>query len=73
VLLMTKIGGDPRALATILQRLDGGIHPGIRILLDHPETKERVAKINAATASGPRRALLDDAEWSALKRICAGG
>ena len=74
VLLMTKIGGDPRALATILQRLDGGIHPGgIRILLDHPETQERVTKINAAAAPGPRRALLDDAEWSALKRICAGG
>jgi Zn-dependent protease with chaperone function len=73
VMLMTKAGGDPRALATMLQRIDGGTHPGIKILLDHPETRERVIKINAAAASGPKRALLDDAEWSALKRVCAGG
>jgi Zn-dependent protease with chaperone function len=73
VLLITKLGGDPRALATMLQRIDGGTHPGIKILLDHPETRERVIKINAAAASGPKRALLDSAEWSALKRVCAGG
>jgi len=72
VMLMTKIGGDARALATILQRIAGGTHPGIKILLDHPETRERVIKINAAAGSGPKRPLLDSAEWSALKRICSG-
>ncbi len=73
VMLMSKIGGDARALGAFLQRIDGGTHPGIRILLDHPETKERVSKINAAAASGPTRPLIDGAEWAALKRVCSGG
>src|SRR5712692_4251794 len=65
VMLMTKLGADARALGTILQRIAGGTHPGMKILLDHPETKERVTKINATAAgSAPTRALLDGAEWS---------
>ena len=73
VMLMDKIGGDARALGTFLQRIDGRTHPGMRILRDHPETKERVSKINAAAGAGPTRPLLDNAEWAALKRICSGG
>jgi len=72
VMLMGKIGGDARALAALLQRIDGRTHLGMRILLDHPETKERVSKINAAVGSGPTRPLLDSAEWTALKHICSG-
>jgi Zn-dependent protease with chaperone function len=73
VMLMDKIGGDARALGTFLLRLDGRTHRGMRILLDHPEPKERVSKINAAAGSGPTRRLIDGAEWAALKRICSGG
>ncbi|MCX7314391.1 MAG: M48 family metallopeptidase [Alphaproteobacteria bacterium] len=70
--LMAKAGGDPRALGTILDRIAGAIEPGSKILADHPETKDRIAAINAAAhqlpvAPGP---LLSPAEWTALKGIC---
>jgi Zn-dependent protease with chaperone function len=71
VMLMKKIGGDPRALGTILLRIAGTSHPGPKLLLDHPETKERIAAIEALAGSGPTRPLLDTAEWADLKRICA--
>ena len=71
VATMIKMGSDARALGTILLRIAGTTHPGPRILLDHPETQERVAAINAmAAGSAPSRALLEPAEWAALKRIC---
>jgi Zn-dependent protease with chaperone function len=72
VTLMTKIGGDPRALGTILMRIAGSTHPGPKILADHPETRDRVAAIDAMAGSGPNRPLLDPAEWAALKAICSG-
>jgi predicted Zn-dependent protease len=72
VTLMTKIGGDPRALGTILTRIAGTTHSGPKILADHPETRDRVAVIEAMAGSGPRRPLLDQAEWAALKLICSG-
>jgi Zn-dependent protease with chaperone function len=69
--LMTKAGGDPRALGGILDRIAGAIEPGVKILLNHPETKERVALINRLAASLPARPpLLDSADWAALQRIC---
>jgi Zn-dependent protease with chaperone function len=70
VMLMTKIGGDPRALATILSRIAGGTHPGQKSLADHPETRDRVAAIEAMARSTPRRPLLNQTEWAALKAIC---
>ena len=69
--LMTRLGGDPRALGAILLRLDGTNHPGIKLLLDHPDTKDRLAAINTAPPT-KGAALLDPVEWAALKRICAG-
>jgi predicted Zn-dependent protease len=69
VALMTKVGGDPHALAVILGRIVS--EHGLRILLDHPETKERIAAIDAVAVAGAPRPLLDAAEWSALKQICA--
>jgi hypothetical protein len=72
VQLMSAMGGDVRAFAAILNRIAGAIEPGVKILLDHPETKDRVAAINAAAATLPnaQRPLLTAAEWAALKRIC---
>jgi Zn-dependent protease with chaperone function len=72
VALMDAIGGDARALGSILSRIAGTTHPGPRILLDHPETRERVAAIEAIAGHGPKRALLDTSEWAALKAICSG-
>jgi Zn-dependent protease with chaperone function len=70
--LMGTIGGDARAFAAILDRIAGAIEPGVKILADHPATKERVAAINAAAAANPvqRQPLLTPAEWSMLKNIC---
>ena len=72
VQLMVKIGGDPRAFAAILDSIAGAIEPGVKILLDHPETKARVAAVLASTAAVPadRAPLLAADEWAALKRIC---
>jgi hypothetical protein len=44
---------------------------GVKILLDHPATKERIAAIDAMAASGATSPLLEPAEWSALKQICS--
>ena len=71
VVLMTKIGGDPRALATILSRIGGGTHAEPKILADHPETGDRIVAIEAMATSAPRRPLLNQIDWAALKAICA--
>jgi predicted Zn-dependent protease len=71
VQLMNRAGGDPRALAVILTRIAGAIHPGVEILSDHPDTKARVAVINSLAAPAqPAQPLLEPNEWRALKRIC---
>jgi Zn-dependent protease with chaperone function len=71
--LLSRAGGDPKALGTILTRIAGANHPGMEILRDHPDTKARVAVINSlAAASSPSQSLLEPAEWHALKRICTG-
>jgi Zn-dependent protease with chaperone function len=68
--LMNKAGGDARALATILDKIGGATEPGMKILLDHPETEARVAAINKFASANAPTAFLDAAEWSALKQIC---
>ena len=70
--LMTNLGGDPRALGTILGRLGEGRDPDIKILNDHPQTKDRIAAINAiaGTQQSSRQPLLTPVEWAALKQIC---
>jgi Zn-dependent protease with chaperone function len=71
--LMNALGGDARALGAILMRIEGSNHPGMpKILLDHPDTKDRLAAINALAAARSSSALLQPAEWDALKRICGG-
>jgi Zn-dependent protease with chaperone function len=71
VALMQKAGGDPHALGRILARIVVGKRHGLAILRDHPETKDRIAAINAVDVSAPAIPLLDATEWNALKRICA--
>jgi predicted Zn-dependent protease len=72
VRLMTRIGGDPGAFAAILDRIAGAIEPGMKILLDHPQTKDRIAAVMAYVKANPStsKPLLAPAEWAALKRIC---
>lgn len=70
VALMTQAGGDPRALGTILARIADDKDEGVRLLLDHPETRDRIAAINAVAVAGATPPLLDAAQWSALKGIC---
>jgi Zn-dependent protease with chaperone function len=69
--LMHKVGADPRALATILERVAADKDEGIKILADHPDTKDRVVAINAVAPSGATTPLLGAADWAALKQICA--
>jgi len=70
--LMKKVQGDPQALGAMLAKIGGATEPGMKILLDHPDTKARVAAISRIAADGPTIPFLDPAEWAALKRICAG-
>jgi Zn-dependent protease with chaperone function len=71
VMLMSRIGGDPRALGAILTRIAGSTHPGPKLLADHPETRDRVAAIERMAARGPITPLLEQKEWLALKSICS--
>ena len=70
--LMEKADGNARALATILDRIAGGSHPVPKILLDHPETKDRIAAINGIARAAAGKPMLTSAEWAQLKRICSG-
>ncbi|MGL4243349.1 MAG: M48 family metallopeptidase [Beijerinckiaceae bacterium] len=69
--MMTKAGGDIRALARFLQRV--ATTPGERqleLLLSHPVTADRVAEIERAAGQPPVRPIMTAAEWSALRAIC---
>jgi Zn-dependent protease with chaperone function len=70
--LMIKANGNARALATMLAKIGGATEPGMAILLDHPETKARIAAINKIASTRPASPFLNAAEWAALKRICTG-
>jgi Zn-dependent protease with chaperone function len=55
--LVAKLGRDPRALGAILIRIAGTPGPMAKVLLDHPEARERAAAIEAiAAAIGSRPA-----------------
>jgi Zn-dependent protease with chaperone function len=68
--LMIRLKADPHALAVILERIAGESEGWSKLLLDHPETKNRIAAIEA-TPRGTPQPLLDAAQWAELKRICA--
>jgi len=69
--LVNKAGGNAHGLATMLSKIGGATEPGMKILLDHPETRARVAAINGIAAPKSTTPFLDAKEWAALKRICA--
>jgi Zn-dependent protease with chaperone function len=69
--LMNEAGGDPHALAAILARIVSDKEQGMKILLDHPETRDRISAIDASAPAVATAPLLDAADWSALKQICA--
>ncbi|HEX2215333.1 MAG TPA: M48 family metallopeptidase [Xanthobacteraceae bacterium] len=69
--LMEKAGGNPRALGDILLRIAGS-DPDVKILTNHPATRERAAWIDAAARGTPTGSLLNPRQWLALQRICAG-
>lgn len=71
-MLMNRAQGDVRALGTLLTRIGGAHEPGIRILLDHPETKARVEALNRMPQTRTIVPFLNPGEFAALKRICAG-
>jgi Zn-dependent protease with chaperone function len=71
VVLMRKVGGDPRSLVTILARVMADKDEGIKILADHPDTKDRIVAIDAAEPTLATTPLLGAADWAALKQICA--
>jgi len=71
VALMQKAGGDPHALGAILGRIVVDRKHGLAILSDHPETKDRIAAIDAVPVDTPPAPFLSVAEWRALKQICA--
>lgn len=70
--LMKVLDADPRALGTILTRIAGSSHSALKLLLDHPETKDRVNAINSRAGAGPTKALITPSEWADLKRVCSG-
>jgi len=71
VLLMARINADARALGRFPVANRGHHSSRTEILLDHPETRDRVAVIEAMSGSAPTRPPLDQADWAALKTICS--
>ena len=69
--LMVKANGNPRALGALLGKVGGATEPGMKILLDHPDTNARIAAINRVAPGRTTTPFLDLGEWAALKRICA--
>ncbi len=76
--LVVKLARDPRALGTILMRIAGESGTNAKILLSHPEARDRADALDAIAHTAPPSqtggaALLSSTEWTALKRICRAG
>jgi predicted Zn-dependent protease len=69
--LVSKVGGDPKALAGLFERLSVNGAQTPHFLLDHPESKERSAAIDRVAPPAAKKSLLTIQEWAALKRICS--
>jgi hypothetical protein len=67
---MARVGGEPRALGTLLLRIAGKGIGIANFLLDHPEAGQRAAAIEKIARPAQPAVLLDESEWQALKHIC---
>jgi predicted Zn-dependent protease len=68
--VMSKAGGDVRALGRFLRRVaETKGERQLELLLTHPVTADRVAEIERR-AGPPVRPILSREEWLALKAIC---
>ena len=73
--LMHRAGGDPKALATMLERIAGIKLPvAFEFFSTHPLTEERVAEIREKaeilTAGASRASILSPEDWRNLKSYC---
>jgi Zn-dependent protease with chaperone function len=69
--LMRRIGGEPRAVGSLLLRIAGKRGGIANFLLDHPEASQRAAALEKVPRPAQKATLLDEADWTALKKICA--
>ena len=72
-----RLGFDPSALATLLERVagDSEMSQALAFLSTHPLTAERRAALEAAAREFPATAsepVFSDEEWTAIKSMCAG-
>ena len=70
--LMQKVGGNGRAVASILARIGDTTEPDMKILRDRPDTRARVAVTERLAHGTAGQAMLPPAEWSALRGVCKG-
>jgi len=72
-----RLGFDPAALATLLERVAGDdtMSQSLAFLSTHPLTIERRAALEAMvkeTAGASHAPVFSDAEWQAIKAMCGG-
>lgn len=72
-----RLGFDPTALATLLERVagDSEMSQSLAFLSTHPLTAERRAALEemaaaAAAAGAPREPVFSEAEWQAISTMC---
>lgn len=70
--LMLKIGGDPRALGTILSRIAQDADEGRSYFASHPWTPDRVDAIRERAGSAvPAGPIMSAEDFAALRGICS--
>lgn len=69
---MTRLGRSPAPLGEFLVRITG--KGGRTTIIDsHPVSSERLERMKHAVPATAGPPILTDAEWQALKRVCADG
>ncbi|CAD5259094.1 Metalloendopeptidase [Bosea sp. 62] len=69
---MTRLGRSPAPLGEFLVRITGS--GGKTTIIDsHPVSSERLERMKRAAPETAGPPILTDAEWQALKRVCATG
>lgn len=72
--IMKKLGRPPKAMGELMLRVtgkEGG--KGLTIISTHPLSEDRLARMSREDQTPKGPPLLTDAEWQALKGICANG